>query len=262
MRKEKTYRIEHMRDKRIYRSGYSAKITSGKSSIFTLIELLIVISILSILASLLLPALRKAREKSKATVCTGNMRQIGIGCNLYCSDNKEWLPQKPDVDSWEYNWPSQLAVYVNFKFDHGPDLFYCPAGKLYPEYVENGNWEARGYDLNRYVATNYGENGASSRVSSIPVPARLGIFFDFHFGEDATPEAIRGCEGSVYNNSMANMRASLNTSKTYYYSYAFRHGNKLNVLFADLHVSPAGRSIHMYPEDVVMFFNNGKGVTY
>ena len=65
-------------------------------SAFTLMELLVVISVLGILAALLLPVLSKGKQKAYATYCLNNSKQLMTALHMYADDFNDWLPPNPE----------------------------------------------------------------------------------------------------------------------------------------------------------------------
>jgi prepilin-type N-terminal cleavage/methylation domain-containing protein/prepilin-type processing-associated H-X9-DG protein len=93
---------------------------------FSLVELLVVISIIALLAALLLPLLGRAKESGRATVCLSNLHQIGVSLQLYVQDNNNHLPVMRDKSLTTTNeLPSPDLVLSNYVGNIR--VFHCPS---------------------------------------------------------------------------------------------------------------------------------------
>lgn len=158
----------------------------GRLRGFTLIELLVVIAIVALLAALLLPALARAREKARQTVCLGQLRQISFGVRLYADDNADEFPrsQHSAFVHGQQPWGRALAPYLGARGAPWTNLlaglYHCPSDR------RTTPWS---YGLNVYFELGpdddyQGKPQTWRRVSSVPNPGRTILFAENASGAD------------------------------------------------------------------------------
>lgn len=126
------------------RSGHArGRWPTGGLRGFSLLELMVVLAIATILAALLLPAMRSLRENVNSVVCSSNQRQIGVAFLMYMDDHRERFPSSVHLRDRTTAWNPQELMAVHhgkevqgwdglgllFKWGYctAPQCFYCPS---------------------------------------------------------------------------------------------------------------------------------------
>ncbi len=214
---------------------------------FSLIELCVVIAILAVLVILGVPALSKARERSLAVACLGNLRGWGAAIAAYTADNRGELP--PDQAPRDRGNPAssrisifaRLAPYGNYRFpavnvgDYRGSILGCPAERSLS--IQNTTCYALNIDLNYRVQEESG----------------------YGFVTYIRTQTLQNASQYLLMSDARGTSILYTVSKTRFESWTYgtaRHDGTPNFLYADGHAAPFTGKFHGYSDA------NGKTAFY
>ena len=210
---------------------------------FTLVELLVVIGIIAVLIGILLPTLSRAREQAKATQCLSNLRQLGMGLQLYQNDNKDFYPPRRMFFGFTYYesvyyWTGKSGTYANQYTLASADKRYINR-YLVPKILASAEFPAAHCPSDDGAYNGYGNSYTGNYYSGGGVDGRFYTLIDTKDTEgwrSVKRVMIRmASEFIVAGENAGVAQAYADTNIANYKRFHYTKEDRWNMLFADGH---------------------------
>jgi prepilin-type N-terminal cleavage/methylation domain-containing protein/prepilin-type processing-associated H-X9-DG protein len=238
---------------------------------FTLAELLVVIVVIAILASLLLPVLARAKEQARSVSCKNHLHQIGLAMQMYVSDHNIYPSAMGGGGPPFKTWPDQLAPYNPLNWTNL--AWHCPtyiaeggmvrwqppspnggAFKVSSSYAYNGQGMF-GYEIHGSVGISKGSWLGLGDLKRTVHENRIVVPSEMYAVADTRPIQYAndpGLYGWIEMKPWQIWPSALKTKDT---EAKPPHSQAYNLLFVDGHVSPVKRKDYLYPPRTAQFWN-------
>lgn len=225
---------------------------------FTLVELLVVISIIALLLGIMLPSLGRAREIARAVVCQTNQRNLGSVVLMYTNEHNGKMPGSEEwfemvIDSTGYDMPDNSLLCSR---ENMPPVLFCPCdADPFPKPYMTGTMEVTSYMCNG-AATDFAMGGGSrinlglfggeGRVGDVRSPSSCMML-----GETTNYDKVADFDHPAVQDAFAAAGASASSARSRFHHRAtsgFFHQGRMNIYYMDGHSAPlAGRTVEPLP---------------